>query len=635
MFSKKSVVVGWACSYIIILSIPIIAIFINYYFNVKVIEREIVRANEQILANLQECVDDYLEDGMSLYQHIFLDESINNMMRKKKIDQNFYYNTYVFLNNMGNYTRYNPDLLSCVYFGGKDYVLDLKGGGSSEQLYDSMEYAGRFREITLEDWREIIGGYYNNEFLVTDKIYRDTSEKCLVYADTIEYFSISSANVFVGIPISKIEALVSRDDVSFIIAAEGQDILWISGENEAQSLDSIQYISDEEVMIAGERYVCLVEESTVPKVTFKLLINSKEFWKEAQHTRNFLFISIAMVMALGCVCVVFLLRRNMQPLLAVLKKIGGEEGKGNEYAQIESLYESLIEKNTFMHNKILNQNELIERNKLLALLKGRNVDISEDRGFVLGENECVHLVGLKVPMSDKNMIEHDELLYFVINNVFTELMKGEKFCKVEDGQYLFYMFAVESEKTESWKSECVKKVDYLCDFIKDKCEISLGATVSGTYGQRLEEVRFLYRDIMETFGFQEQTGQKGMVDKGEILSNYTSMYEQEEIFQNKIADSVKKYVEENYADSALNIKTMAACLGWNPKYISRVFREQEGVGILEHINNVRIEHSLLLLISGSYSIEEVSEKVGYASSKTFRQAFAKKMGVAPSKYKGE
>ena len=330
----------------------------------------------------------------------------------------------------------------------------------------------------------------------------------------------------------------------------------------------------------------------------------------------------------------FLLRRNMQPLLAVLKKIGGEKGKGNEYAQIESLYESLIEKNTFMHNKILDQNELIERNKLLALLKGRNVDISEERGFVLGENERVHLVGLKVPMSDKNMIEHDELLYFVINNVFMELMKGEKLCKVEDGQYLFYLFAVESEKTEIWKTECVKKVDYLCDFIKDKCGISLGATVSGTYGLRLEEVRFLYRDIMETFGFQEQTGQKGMVDKGEILSNYASMYEQEEIFQNKIVDSVKKYVEENYADCTLNIKAMATCLGWNPKYISRVFREQEGMGILEHINDVRIEKSLLLLLSGSYSIEEVSEKVGYASSKTFRQAFAKKMGVVPSKYKG-
>ena len=51
---------------------------------------------------------------------------------------------------------------------------------------------------------------------------------------------------------------------------------------------------------------------------------------EAQHTRNFLIVCIAMVMVLGCVCVISLLRRNMQPLLAVLKKIGGEKGKGNE-----------------------------------------------------------------------------------------------------------------------------------------------------------------------------------------------------------------------------------------------------------------------------------------------------------------
>ncbi len=635
MFSKKSVVVGWACSYIIILSIPIIAIFINYYFNVRVIEQEIVRANEQVLENLQECVDDFLEDGMTFYQHIFLDEAINNMMKKKKIDQSFYYNAYAFINEMEDYTKYNPEMLCCIYFGEKDYVLDLKGGGSSEQLYSSVEYSGRFRNVALEEWKETIGGYYNNEFLVTDKIYRDTPGKCLVYADTIEYFSVSSANVFVGIPISKIEALVRRDNVRFVIAVDDQDMLWVSGENGEESPDSIRYISDQEVLIDGERYVCLEKASSVPKVTFKLLINSKEFWKEAQHTRNFLIISITMVMVLGCVCVMFLLKRNLQPLLTLLRKIGGEKGKGNEYAQMETVYESLIEKNTFMHNKILSQNELIEKNRLLALLKGRTVDgIGEERSFVLEENEQVNLVGFKVPLPDGSMIKHDELLYFVIDNVFTELMQGNKFYKIEDGQYLFYLFAVESEKTEIWKTECVKKVDYLCDFIKDKCGISLGATVSGMYGQRLEEVRFLYRDIMETFGFQEQTGRKGMIDKGEILSNYTSMYEQEEIFQNKIVDSVKKYVEENYADSTLNIKAMAACLGWNPKYISRVFREQEGVGILEHINNVRIEHSLLFLLSGSYSIEEVSEKVGYASSKTFRQAFAKKMGVVPSKYKG-
>ena len=122
----------------------------------------------------------------------------------------------------------------------------------------------------------------------------------------------------------------------------------------------------------------------------------------------------------------------------------------------------------------------------------------------------------------------------------------------------------------------------------------------------------------------------------EILEyGYTSMHKEEEASQNGIVDSVKKYVEQNYADSELNIKAMAANLGWNPKYISRVFREQEEMGILDYINNVRIDKALLLLLNGNYSIEEVSEKVGYASSKTFRRAFAQKMGVAPSKYKKE
>ncbi len=712
MFSKKSVVVGWACSYIIILIIPILAIFINYYFNVRVIEDEIVRANEQVLENLQECVDDFLEDEMTFYEHIFLSETINDMIKKKKVDQSFYYGAYEFINDMENYRKYNPDILCFIYFEEKDYALDLKGGGRSEDLYDSMEYSRRFKEIPYENWKQTIGEYYNNQFIVTDEIYRDTSEECLVYADTIELYKYSKASVFVGIPVSKIEGLLQEGSGKFILSADGQDILCISE--------------------ADEQHVCLEKESSVPNITYKLLINSKEFWEEAQHTRNILFVSIAVAMVLGGVCAAFLLQRNLQPMSEFLKRIGGEKGKGNEYVQMEAVYKNLMEKNAFMHNKILGQSELIEKNKLLALLKGRVVGGNEEKqSFMPQENEEVALVGFKVPLPDQKLMEHDELLFFVIDNIFVELMNGDKLCKIEDGQYIFYLFAVDALEKEAWKKRCIVKAEYLCNFIEDKWGIHLIATVSGMYAQRVEEVKFLYKDIMEAFEYQELTGGNYVVDTGEIMAGstdidfsamlemalqketaeemheavkqvladlkgrpthawqmrglevfqqvaknvyeynteeekvkelfvylekllvatdkksvhrvldeileygYTSMHKEEEASQNGIVDSVKKYVEQNYADSELNIKAMAANLGWNPKYISRVFREQEGMGILDYINNVRIDKALLLLLNGNYSIEEVSEKVGYASSKTFRRAFAQKMGVAPSKYKKE
>lgn len=293
------------------------------------------------------------------------------------------------------------------------------------------------------------------------------------------------------------------------------------------------------------------------------------------------------------------------------------------------------------------------------------------------------------------------------------------------------MFVVKDEEKEVWKSECVKKMDFLCEFINEKCEVSLLAAVSGIYAQKVEEVRFLYRDIMEALEYQEMIGKNSVVDTSELLSEqadidfmaafelglqkntleemqetveqaladmkghpkhewqmrglevflcvaqnvyeyqpesqnvselfsylskllaatdkktihqvlneiieyaYITYHKDEEISQNKVVDSVKKYVEENYADSSLNIKEMANNLGWTPKHISRVFREKEEMGILEYINNLRIDKALRFMRGRNYSIEEISEKVGYASTKTFRRAFVEKTGIMPSKYKKE
>lgn len=57
MNKKKSIITSWIYSYILILLIPILTIFINYYYNNKVIENQIIHANQLVLHNLQQSVD--------------------------------------------------------------------------------------------------------------------------------------------------------------------------------------------------------------------------------------------------------------------------------------------------------------------------------------------------------------------------------------------------------------------------------------------------------------------------------------------------------------------------------------------------------------------------------------------------
>lgn len=84
----------------------------------------------------------------------------------------------------------------------------------------------------------------------------------------------------------------------------------------------------------------------------------------------------------------------------------------------------------------------------------------------------------------------------------------------------------------------------------------------------------------------------------------------------------------------MNISSIADAIGKKPRYISRVFKEETQEGILDYINNLRISKAKLLLRTEKYTLEEISDMVGYASYKTFRRIFVKLTGVTPGRYGG-
>ena len=57
MLRRKSVMKEWGISYALILLIPLITIFINYSYNTKIIQKEIMQAHELILDNLKDNID--------------------------------------------------------------------------------------------------------------------------------------------------------------------------------------------------------------------------------------------------------------------------------------------------------------------------------------------------------------------------------------------------------------------------------------------------------------------------------------------------------------------------------------------------------------------------------------------------
>ena len=54
---------------------------------------------------------------------------------------------------------------------------------------------------------------------------------------------------------------------------------------------------------------------------------------------------------------------------------------------------------------------------------------------------------------------------------------------------------------------------------------------------------------------------------------------------------------------------------------------------MDYIRGVRVARAMDLLASTNMTIEQISEKTGFGSVRTFRRAFAQVMGMQPNAYR--
>ena len=733
MDKKKSIVTSWVYSYILILLIPILTIFINYYYNNKVIENQIIHANKLVLHNLQQSVDSSLYNEAYLYTSILTSAEFFSLISHEDMSNEFYADTIEIKRLHANYQRPDSNISYLIYLKEKNYMLWSGIAHFSEICYLSKCFPNTHMP-SYEQWMSMLSKEYNNEFFITPYVNYASNATCLVYADTVDYKDFEPVNMFFYVPVSEIASLVTslNDGTILLIHAQNNVILALSNHGMEEITQEMQEITYNNQMFMTDSYVGLQEDSSQSKVFYSLLIPQQTFWQESRHVRNVLFLSLTGTLLIGFVCVFFLVNRNFQPISKLLLKTTGEVKKGNEFFQIERAFLHLDSENKQMRSRILTQRELMQKNYLLAMMKGKYSSIQNQDHLHLNlypnENEGILLVGFEVPMLDKHQLKHDDLLWFTIDNIFSELMSQEKMYRIEDGKCLFYLFIIPKSNHMVWRENCLDKMNYLCDLLEDKWGVSVPSAI-GTFETQMEQIRFLYQDIMDAIEYKDVIGGRGVIDTetlkdtpdnlsiksagmfielallqgdyektlrlsqelfdnsertpfpifrmqvlevfhvvakfyehheaadgqrlflagyltpllnasdkdsmkkvfDELLSYvYRSTYEQDD--DKYLVTIVREYIEAHFTDSSMNISTIADAIGKKSRHISSVFKEETQEGILDYINDLRINMAKLLLRTGKYSLEEISTMVGYASYKTFRRIFVKVTGVTPGKY---
>ncbi len=96
---------------------------------------------------------------------------------------------------------------------------------------------------------------------------------------------------------------------------------------------------------------------------------------------------------------------------------------------------------------------------------------------------------------------------------------------------------------------------------------------------------------------------------------------------------IERYIW-NHIDSPLSLETVAAAMGLNLSYLSRMFHQNKGIRFSEYVNMLRCYQAVRLLGNAdSLSMSEIAYEVGFESIRTFNRVFLRHYGITPSKMK--
>jgi AraC-like DNA-binding protein len=102
---------------------------------------------------------------------------------------------------------------------------------------------------------------------------------------------------------------------------------------------------------------------------------------------------------------------------------------------------------------------------------------------------------------------------------------------------------------------------------------------------------------------------------------------------NEILNRITEITENNFSDSELSVTSIAEELGYNPKYISHLFKNKMGVTFSEYLRDMRIRYAVTLFDHGIDSVKNVAFLSGYKDPLYFSSVFKSVVGKSPKDYK--
>ncbi len=96
-----------------------------------------------------------------------------------------------------------------------------------------------------------------------------------------------------------------------------------------------------------------------------------------------------------------------------------------------------------------------------------------------------------------------------------------------------------------------------------------------------------------------------------------------------LLQAITSYIHEHYSQP-LTLETIGNKVGISRWYLSKFFKKETGISIVEYINQYRCSNALAFLLKSEHPISKISEMCGFSSLEYFSRVYTKQYGHAPS-----
>ncbi|MCH5188696.1 MAG: AraC family transcriptional regulator [Oscillospiraceae bacterium] len=132
--------------------------------------------------------------------------------------------------------------------------------------------------------------------------------------------------------------------------------------------------------------------------------------------------------------------------------------------------------------------------------------------------------------------------------------------------------------------------------------------------------------------------QNGIVPFCQLMSEFWSFADSLLRGKRPIADSyvrrAKAHIHSHYMEP-LSIGEIAAGAGIDRSYLSRLFKDSEGISPQEYLIRYRLHLAKTLLLETDYNVSSVARLVGYSDALDFSKRFKSRFGLSPLKWRKE